>query len=58
MPFMIVDWIEIYVPILVLRVVWLVAKGDSGMTRARRLTAALNYLEAWEALCPSRMSFW
>ena len=33
-------------------------KGDIRVVRDRRLAAALNFLEAWAALHPSRMTFW
>ena len=49
---------DINMPVLVLQVVWPVAKGVIGMVRKRISAAALAFLEALVALCTYRIAFW
>jgi len=51
-------WMEIHSPVSVLQVIWSTVKGCIGVVRARRLAAALDFLDALVALILSRMDGW
>ena len=58
MPLTKVGWMDIQVPVSVLRVDWQVLKGIIRAMRVNMLAVALACLEAWAALLPSRIAFW